>query len=290
MIGEKIVERYLVRDRLGAGSMGEVYRAYDERLHCDVALKFLPDSQRFDERARARLLREARALARINHPNICNVRDFIDHLGTDVLVMEFVSGVTLAQRLAEGPLDEGEVVRLGTQLAEGLSAAHQAAVLHRDLNPRNLALTEDGRLKILDFGLAKMMAGTDESSLPLSTTDSLTLMGTLPYIAPELLRGGSLTPRSDLFSAGCVLYEMATSRRAFPQEDAIKLWHALLNLDPVSPREIRPRLSSRLEQVIVRCLVKDPAQRYGTMQELVQGLSRVKRWGFLPVGPPRLRR
>lgn len=289
MIGEKILERYLVRELLGEGSMGDVYKAYDERLRCDVALKFLPETHRFDEKARAHFLREARALARTNHPNICNVRDFVDYQGTEVLVMEYVE-VTLSRRLSEGPLEEHEIVRLGIQLAEGLGAAHQAGVLHRDLKPGNLGVTPDGRLKILDFGLAKMIAGTEESPLSLSTSDEFTVKGTLPYIAPEILRGGKPDPRSDLFSAGCVLYEMATARRAFPQDDGLTLWHGILNLDPTPPREIRPQLSAGLERVIVQCLAKDPAQRYGAMSELVLALRRIRRWGFLPLLPAWLRR
>ena len=285
MIGEKILDRYLVQDRLGGGSMGDVYKAEDERLRCHVALKFLPEPNRFDEAARARFLREARALARISHPNICNVRDFVAHGGTDVLVMEYVGGGVLSDRLAGGPLGHGEVVRLGIQLAEGLAAAHEAGVLHRDLKPGNLAMTRDGRLKIMDFGLAKLTKLAEEGTLSISTTDEHTVKGTLPYIAPELLWGGRPDARSDVYAAGCVLYEMAAGRRAFPQNDGMALWHAILNTEPPPPRQIRPQVSSRLERVIVRASAKDPAQRSATAAELAHALRGVQRWGFLPALP-----
>ena len=261
MNGEKILERYVLLDRIGRGAMGEVYKAFDERLRCDVALKFLPESSRSDDKARARLLREARALAGIHHPSICNVRDFLNHDGTDILVMEFVDGTALDRRLSDGPFPERDVVRLGIQLAEGLGAAHDAGVLHLDLKPANIAMLADGRLKILDFGLAKMTKGEDLSK-SISTTDSVTVKGTLPYIAPEILKGGKPDVRSDLYSAGCVLYEMSTGRRAYPEDDGIKLWHAILNVEPAPPRQIQPLLSTRLERIVLCCMAKEPSRRY----------------------------
>jgi serine/threonine protein kinase len=285
VIGETILGRYVVEQQLGRGAMGEVYKARDERLRCAVALKFLPEPHRFDEEARASLLREARALARIHHPGICNVRDLLEYQGTDVLVMEYVQGVTLLDHLSEGPLAEAEIVRLGVRLADGLAAAHAAGVLHRDLKPANLILAPDGQLKILDFGLAKLLRGSRDGSLSVSTSDPFTVRGTLPYIAPELLQGGRPHVGSDLFSVGCVLYEMATGRRAFPQEEGLAVWHALMNLDPPRPREIRPRFSTRMERVILASLAKDPSQRYGTMPELADALKSSRRWRFLPALP-----
>ena len=277
--GEKIFERYVLLDRIGHGGMGEVYKAFDERLRCEVALKFLPESSRSDDKARARLLREARALARISHPSICNVRDFLDHDGTDILVMEFVAGTTLNHRVSDGPFSERDVVRLGIQLAEGLGAAHDAGVLHLDLKPANIAILADGRLKILDFGLAKMTKG-DDLSKSISTTDSVTVKGTLPYIAPEILKGGKPDVRSDLYSAGCVLYEMSTGRRAYPEDDGIKLWHAILNVEPAPPRRIQPLLSTRLERIILCCMAKEPSRRYANTRELVDALRSVEARGL----------
>jgi serine/threonine protein kinase len=269
--GEKLFDRYIVLERLGQGGMGEVYKAFDERLRCDVALKFLRESHRSDEKARARFLREARALARINHPNICNVRDFLEHQGTDILVMEFVEGIPLHRKLSDGPLLERDVMRLGIQLADGLGAAHDAGVLHRDLKPANIAILTDGRLKILDFGLAKMTTG-DEISRSFSTTDSVVVQGTLPYIAPELLKGAMPDVRSDLYSVGCVLYEMCTGQHAYPDDDPLKLWHAILNLEPVAPRRVQPLVSSRLERVVLRCMAKEPDLRYATTADLSDDL------------------
>jgi serine/threonine protein kinase len=272
--GEKIFERYVLLERIGQGGMGEVYKAFDERLRCDVALKFLPESSRYEEKARARLLREARALARISHPSICNIRDFMDHDGTDILVMEFVDGTTLSRRVSDGPFPEREALRLGIELAEGLGAAHDAGVLHLDLKPANIALLSDGRLKILDFGLAKLTTG-DDLSKSISTTDSVTVKGTLPYIAPEILKGAKPDVKSDLYSAGCVLYEMCTGRRAYPEGDGIKLWHAILNVEPVPPRQIQPILSARLERIVLDCMAKEPGRRYATTRELADALRSV---------------
>ena len=280
-IGDKVLDRYVVRQKLGGGAMGVVFKAFDERLRCDVALKFLLETNRFDEKARARFLREGRALARIRHPAICTVRDFLDEAGTDILVMEFVEGQTLDRRLANGPLPERDVVRLGLQLAEGLGAAHAAGVLHRDLKPANIGLSPNGCVKILDFGLAKMMPGVGGVSVSISTTDTIEVRGTLPYIAPELLKGGVPDAASDVYSLGCVLYEMATSRRAFPEEDGLRLWHAILNASPTPPRRVAPRLSVALERVILGCLEKEPRRRYVTTAELERALRSLLPGGWL---------
>src|SRR6266849_596772 len=208
---------YRVLEQIGAGGMGVVYRAHDVRLERDVALKVLPPGTLADDSARKRFRKEAVALSRMNHPNIATVHDFDTQGNVDFLVTELVPGRTLNERLAAGPLPEKEVVQIGLQLADGLEAAHREGVIHRDLKPENLRLTPEGRLKILDFGLARSsFVATD--TMTHATTDVAeqhAVIGTLPYMSPEKLRGEIADARSDVFSAGCVIYELCTARRAF---------------------------------------------------------------------------
>src|SRR5437867_1212279 len=212
MIG-RTLGHYRIESQIGAGGMGVVYLAHDERLHRDVTLKVLPAGTLADETARRRFRREAQALSKLNHPNIATVHDFDSQEGMDFLVMEHIPGMGLDERLAGGPLAEKEAVKLGVQLAHGLEAAHREGVMHRDLKPGNLRITPDGRLKILDFGLAKGLRqgeGTDLTSL----TTVGEVVGTLAYMAPEQLRGERVDARTDLYAAGAGLYERATGRRA----------------------------------------------------------------------------
>src|SRR5271156_104662 len=216
MIGQTI-SHYRVLDKIGAGGMGEVYRAHDEQLDRDVALKVLPAGMLADEAARKQFRKEALALAKLNHPNIETVFEFSLHDGLDFLVMELIPGRTLSEILKVGPLTERETLRLGIQFAEGLAAAHEQGVIHRDLKPGNLMVTPDGRLKILDFGLAKLLQSTDvEATLSISELTG-TVSGTIPYMAPEQLRGEPVDARSDVYAAGATLYEAATGQRPFPQ-------------------------------------------------------------------------
>ncbi len=204
MIG-KTLSHYRVVEKIGAGGMGEVYRAHDERLERDVALKVLPAGTLSDESARKRFRKEALALSKLNHPNIATVFDFDTQDGVDFLVMELVEGVTLSDKLTAGALPEKEIARIGTQLAEGLAAAHEQRVVHRDLKPGNLRVTPDGRLKILDFGLAKFVRAVGGITTTEGTTESApteAMAGTLPYMAPEQLRGETVDARSDLWASG----------------------------------------------------------------------------------------
>ena len=178
---------YRVVERIGAGGMGQVYRAQDQHLGRDVAIKVLPPGTLSDETARKRFRNEALTLSRLNHPNIATIHDFDTQAGVDFLVMEYVPGTTLSEKLAAGPLPEKEVARLGAQLAEGLTAAHEQAVIHRDLKPGNLRLTTDGRLKILDFGLARLVEPSSDEAKTVSATETRALAGTVPYMAPEQL-------------------------------------------------------------------------------------------------------
>jgi serine/threonine-protein kinase len=225
-----------------------------------------------DESVRKRLRKEAQALSKLNHPNI----EILFELGSkdcaEFLVVEYVPGVTLGDRLAQGPLPEREIARLGVQLANGLAAAHSQGVVHCDLKPGNLRITPDGRLKILDFGIAKSLRVTRETSKYDGTTESTAgdqaVVGTLPYMAPEQLRSEPADPRSDLYSAGAVLYEMATGQRAFREGVAPRLTDAILHQPAVPPRALNARISSELERIILKCLQKEPENRYQSAAEL----------------------
>src|SRR5580700_11260580 len=222
LIGQTI-SHYRVIRKIGAGGMGVVYLARDLRLERDVAVKVLPEGVIADPAGRQRFRNEALALARLNHPNICSVFDFDSENQIDFLVMEFVPGISLDQKLASGALPPDAVTQLGSQLASGLAAAHEQGVLHRDLKPGNLRLTTDWRLKILDFGLARRFhtEGSTDSTITLANADEFS--GTVPYMAPEQIRGQAADVRTDIYSAGAVLFEIATGRRPFPQTQGPQL-------------------------------------------------------------------
>ncbi len=264
--------RYRILERLGAGGMGVVYRARDERLDRDVALKVLPPGRLSDEDARRRFRKEALALSRINHPQIATIHDFDTDQGVDFLVMEYIPGKGLDQVIAEGNLSDDAVRELGTQLADGLAALHQHGMVHRDLKPGNLRLTPDGRLKILDFGLARLLQPV--TSRVTETFDSAAeFAGTLPYMAPEQIKGEAIDGRTDIYAAGAVLYELATGRPLFPGAGRAELVGAILGRTPATPKSINPNLSDSLERTIVRALAKDPTSRPATALELRGALA-----------------
>ncbi len=273
MIG-RTLGHHRILEKIGAGGMGEVYRAHDERLERDVALKVLPAGTLADEAARKRFRKEALALSKLNHPNIATVFDFDTQDGVDFLVMEHIAGITLDQKVSSGPLPEKEIARLGVQLAEGLAAAHEQSVVHRDLKPGNLRVTSDGRLKILDFGLAKLLL-PEGQAMTESLTGAGAMAGTLPYMAPEQLRGEEVDTRSDLYAAGVVLYEMATGRRPFEEKLSTTLTDAILHRAPVGPRALNERVSPELERVVLKCLEKEPENRYQSAKEVVVDLRRL---------------
>ncbi len=247
--------------------MGVVYRAHDERLDRDVALKVLPLGSLADEDARRRFKKEALALSKLNHPNIATIHDFDTQAGVDFLVMEFIPGKGLDQVIPEGGLSDEEVRGLGTQLAEGLVALHQHGMVHRDLKPGNLRLTPDGRLKILDFGLARLLQPVTGG--PTETrTGAAEFAGTLPYMAPEQIRGETIDERTDVYAAGAVLYELATGRPLFPGARSAELVGAILSQTPAKARSINPHLSDSLEHTIVRALAKDRAARLPSAADL----------------------
>ncbi len=264
---------YRIVEKIGAGGMGEVYRAHDEHLDRDVAIKVLPPQTFSDDSARKYFRREALALSKLNHPNIATIHDFDTQQGIDFLVMEYVPGLTLNDRIADHALTEKELAQLGLQLVEGLAAAHEQHVIHRDLKPNNLRLTPDGRLKILDFGLAKLA----ESATPEAETESRTQAGagTLPYMSPEQLRGERVDARSDIWAAGTVLYEMATRHTAFHEKTATATADAILHKPPAPPGRLALELSPGLEFVILKCLEKEAENRYQSAKDLAVDLRRL---------------
>jgi len=266
---------YRIVEEIGAGGMGVVYRAHDRRLERDVALKILAPGTLANESSRKRFRREAVALSKVNHPNIATVHDFDTQEGLDFLVMEHIPGTTLSEKLVTGSLPEKEVIALGTQLAEGLSAAHERGVVHRDVKPGNLRLTPDGRLKILDFGLAKLRLPLTETATTESLTETQAMVGTLPYTAPEQLLGGEIDARTDIHAAGFVLYEMATGQRPFADVESWQLIGAILRQAPVRPRQLNPKLSAELERIIGKCVEKQPENRYQSAKELAVDLRRM---------------
>ena len=268
--------RYRVIERIGSGGMGDVYRARDERLERDVAMKVLRTGTVIDEQARRRFRKEALALSKLSHPNIATVFDFDTQDGVDFLIMEFVAGDELSAKLAAGPIPEKEIARLGLQLAGGLAAAHERGIVHRDLKPGNLRLTPDGRLKILDFGLAKLVRPSSETAATETMTEAHGLAGTLPYMAPEQLRGEAIDARTDIWAAGVVLYEMATGRRAFPEDETARVITAILTKPPSMPSAVHRRVSAGLDSIIVKCLEKDPERRYQSAKELAVDLRRLE--------------
>src|ERR1700680_4703994 len=272
MIGQTL-GHYRIVEKIGAGGMGEVYRARDEHLERDVALKVLPAGTLADEAVRRRFRKEALALSKLNHPNIATAFDFDTQHGVDFLAMELIPGLTLSGKLADGPLVEREVLRLGAQLAEGLAAAHAQGVVHRDLKPGNLMIAPDGRLKILDFGLATLLHPSGDPDLTRSITETTSVSGTLPYMSPEQLRGPPVDARSDVYAAGAVLYEMASGHRAFPQRQGAELIGAILHQSPTSLGNQGITLARGNE--MMKALEKEPSRRYQSARELLVALEGV---------------
>jgi serine/threonine protein kinase/Tfp pilus assembly protein PilF/TolB-like protein len=273
MIGQ-VLGHYKIIDQVGAGGMGVVYRAHDEQLDRYVAVKVLPAGVLADEGTRKRFRQEALALAKLNHPNIETVHQFGSQDGVDFLVMELISGVPLNEKLKSGPLSERDVMRLGMQLADGLTAAHECGVVHSDLKPANIFITADNRLKILDFGLARLLKSGDDNDLTQTiTAESGPMAGTLPYMSPEQLRGEPTDPRSDIYAAGTVLYEMATGTRPFPQHQTASLIGAILHAEPPPLRTLNEQIQPSVEGVILKALDKSPASRYQTAREFRAALE-----------------
>jgi eukaryotic-like serine/threonine-protein kinase len=258
----RLVDRYAIVALIRAGSQGSVYRGRDDVLRREVAVKV---------RQHDGLLTEARALSSLNHPNVAGVYDFVTQEARDFMVMEYIAGATLEDMLAGGPLPPGEVVRLGLQLARGLAAIHSAQIAHCDVKPANLKVTSYGTLKIVDFGVARRLP---PGALIDSEPDAMaTVVGTFPYMAPEVLRGEQPDARSDIFSAGAVLYEMATGCRAFPQQTLSALVHAIDKGEIVPPSLINPVIPVALDRLVVAALARQPEHRFENGIELARALQ-----------------
>jgi eukaryotic-like serine/threonine-protein kinase len=273
MIG-RVLSHYRVVEQIGSGGMGVVYRAHDEQLERDVAIKVLPAGMLANDQARKQFRQEALALAKLNHPNIGTIFEFCSAEGIDFLAMELMTGQSMSERLNAGPFSAKDVMRLGIQFADALAAAHERGIVHRDLKPGNLFITEDGRLKILDFGLAKIVHADEASAATRTTvTSSGTASGTAPYMPPEQLRGQPVDSRADIYAAGAVLYEMACGRRPFRETQSAQLIAAILMQTPPAPSSLNPLVPPGLDSVIMKSLEKEPAQRYQTARELRASLE-----------------
>ncbi|HTO76031.1 MAG TPA: protein kinase [Thermoanaerobaculia bacterium] len=282
---------YEILSPIGAGGMGEVYRARDTRLGRDVAVKVLPTAMSSSPELRQRLEREAKTISQLSHPHICTLFDVGHQDGTDYLVMEYLEGETLANRLGKGPMPIEQALRIGTEIAGALDAAHRSGIVHRDLKPGNVMLTKSG-VKLLDFGLAKLAAPqpgavSQATSLPTALQESEplttrgTILGTFQYMAPEQLEGREADARSDIFSLGCVLYEMLTGHKAFTGKSQASLIGSIMHSEPPPMSSVQPMISPALDRIVKGCLAKEPEHRWSTAHDVMLQLQWIAEGGSL---------
>src|SRR5438477_847418 len=278
---------YEIVSRIGAGGMGEVFRARDTRLDRIVAIKVLPRDFAQNAQLRLRFEREAKAISQLNHPNICTVHDVGHENGTDFLVMELIDGESLADRLIKGPLPIEQTLRYGSEIAEALEKAHKNGIVHRDLKPGNVMLTKSGA-KLLDFGLAKpvqgvgAMASASVATMSRPLTQEGRIVGTFQYMAPEQVQGQEADARTDIFALGAVLYEMLTGKRAFAGKTQISVMSAILEKEPEPISAVQPLTPQALDHVVQRALAKDPDERWQSAADVKAELKWIATAGRTP--------